>query len=132
MDTMSSFASSVQLPLAWVVTASGVRVILAHVARVRDPKAAARDLLALKRRGVRVEVNVNPLSNLMYRAVDRLEDIAALRLGVPLVPGSDNVGTLAQNARILRLLVRGEGARAADLARHVVGLRDRWRAAGAP
>jgi hypothetical protein len=45
-----------------------------------------------------------------------VRQIDALKLGVPLVAGSDNVGSLAVNMRIVDLLMQGKGDEAARLA----------------
>jgi hypothetical protein len=96
-----------------------VRFVLAHVARVNDVGAAKRDLAILRARGLDIQVNVNPLSNLVYKAVPHVADIDALQLGVELVPGSDNVGSLESNARIVELLAAGKHDQAARLAQRI-------------
>jgi hypothetical protein len=95
---------------------SRYRIVLAHVAHIGDLAKARRDLATLASRGVHVVVNVNPLSNLVYDVVKDVRHIEALKLGVPLVAGSDNVGSLAVNIRIVDLLTQGKGEQAMRLA----------------
>lgn len=97
----------------------GARVILAHVARIDDVAAAAALLKNLSQQGLAFVVNINPLSNLCYHAVQKLEEIAALSLRqaieaegvgpehVDFRAGSDNVGSLKQNHSILQKLFAG-------------------------
>jgi hypothetical protein len=116
------FPENVNLALSQLVARSErtdlrpFRIVLAHVAHIGDVQAARRDLATLAARGVHVAVNVNPLSNLVYDVVKDVRRIDALKLGVPLVAGSDNVGSLAVNIRIVDLLMRGQGDAAARLA----------------
>jgi hypothetical protein len=109
---------------------AGLKLILGHAARIRDLPAAAAHIAALRARGVIVEVNVNPLSNLVYHAAEDLSDIAALKLpGEVMVAGSDNVGTLAQNQEVTRALVEGRVEDAERQLRHLRRLSGRWRRA---
>jgi hypothetical protein len=109
---------------------SKLTIIIGHAARINDHDRAAADLRSLKRRGVNVILNVNPLSNILNHAVNRLEDIAALRLaretGTRLMAGTDNVGSLRANTEILRRLEAGDYAGANRKAKHIYRLRDRW------
>jgi hypothetical protein len=116
------FPENVNLTLARLVAQSAkldlrrFRIVLAHVAHIGDLAAARRDLNTLARRGVEVAVNVNPLSNLVYQAARDVREIDALKLGVPVLAGTDNVGSLARNQRIVDLLASGRGDEAARLA----------------
>ena len=116
-------ASNVNIALRTLVARSErtdlsrFRIVLAHVARVKDLAAAQRDIATLRARGVEIVVNVNPLSNLVYHAVEDLREIDALRLGVAVVAGSDNVGSLWLNARIVDLLVQRRFDQAARIAK---------------
>jgi hypothetical protein len=112
---------------AEAVDLSPVKVILAHAARIGDLAAARRDLERLAARGVRVEINVNPLSNLVYHAAEP-RDIAALALPGPKVAGSDNIGSLADNLAVVEALARGDLRTVERKTRHLRRLAERWRA----
>lgn len=105
-----------------------LRVVLGHAARIRDIGAAQRSLDALTRRKVQVLINVNPLSNVIYHSVPSVARIDALKLKGTFVAGRDNVGTLAKNRKIVRLLLAGRVTAAEREARPYQALRDRWRA----
>jgi hypothetical protein len=102
-----------------------VKVVLAHAARIGDLAAARRDLARLTAHGVEVQINVNPLSNLVYHAAEPSE-IAALKLPGPMVAGSDNIGTLADNIAVLDALRRGDLGAVERKTRHLRRLARRW------
>lgn len=100
-----------------------LRVIIAHAVYI-DDIAETTQLLNSLRCKTNVVVNVNPLSNVVFRAVsiDNMKSIAALQLPRDLLHvGTDNIGTLAENMTVARLLAAGQAARAAAQARRFVG-----------
>lgn len=120
-------------------------VVIAHASRIDDLDTASRLIQALQVCGVRVRINVNPLSNLLSRAVLHVSEIDGLELArkldemygrkqtaemppgkVPsprvslasrgLLVGTDNIGTLQQNQSVIDYLRSNQKHIAQELA----------------
>ena len=85
------------------------QVILGHATHVRNLQQARRDMQRLKRMGVDVFLNPNPLANMMWGSVSDPMQINARELqnGSVLV-GTDNVGSLQSNIETWRRIENGD------------------------
>ena len=106
---------------------SNLRVVLGHAAKIDDVISAKAHLKELNKNGVTVDVNINPISNLLYGVVPDIKSIAAFQLDAnSYIAGTDNVGSIEANQKIVKLALQGKFEKAQHIARHYIRLREKW------